>query len=59
MVDDDTFNLIALKSIMKVAEENLFKKLSKKKYGNLVKGFPEEQSIMKKVDTRNNGQEAL
>ena len=59
LVDDDCFNLIALKTVLGQAEQNLYKRLSQKALGYKVKPMSEDQSILKKVVTRNNGQEAV
>ena len=59
LVDDDYFNLTALKALIQKAEENLYSRLSKKEIDSYINPLQEEQSIIKIVETKMNGREAV
>ena len=59
MVDDDIFNLMAQKQVLKQAETNLLKRIYKEKYGIEPYDLPEDSNILKIMDTRSNGQQAF
>ena len=57
MVDDDIFNIMAQKQVLKQAESNLLKKMYLEKYGVELRDhdLPEDSKLLDLVDTRNNG----
>ena len=61
LVDDEIFNLLAQKNILKQAEKNIVNRICKRKFGQgIMPGNGEMVSSLEKIiDTANNGKEAV
>ena len=58
-MDDEAFNLIAHKVILKEAEQSIIKELCNKQFGSSANYVMPNVDIVDLVDVRKNGEEAL